>query len=163
MLEGRRFLSGLSPNFKGSGSRVLPLHDSAVQTLPRSHDVDMHATDLVWINGITRVLLVYTCQQGLEATYCPFDSRAICLGIISPSSGPWLVIQGTLLHWWTLSIIRSMKPVLYRVKILKYNYNMHKPSTEQRSVNRIHINAQQHSITIRDRTKWMSVHILTIL
>jgi hypothetical protein len=27
--------------------------------------VDMHATDLVGINGITRVLLVYTCQQGL--------------------------------------------------------------------------------------------------
>jgi hypothetical protein len=25
--------------------------------------VDMHATDLVGINGITRVLLVYTCQQ----------------------------------------------------------------------------------------------------
>jgi hypothetical protein len=24
----------------------------------------MHATDLVRINGITRVLLVYTCQQG---------------------------------------------------------------------------------------------------
>jgi hypothetical protein len=30
--------------------------------LPRSHDVDMHATDLVGINGITRVLLVYSCQ-----------------------------------------------------------------------------------------------------
>jgi hypothetical protein len=27
--------------------------------------VDMHATDLVGINGITRVLLVYTCQQGV--------------------------------------------------------------------------------------------------
>jgi hypothetical protein len=25
----------------------------------------MHATDLVGINGITRVLLVYTCQQGV--------------------------------------------------------------------------------------------------
>jgi hypothetical protein len=38
----------------------------------------MHATDLVGINGITRVLLVYTCQQGvyLEATYYPFDSHA---------------------------------------------------------------------------------------
>jgi hypothetical protein len=27
--------------------------------------MDMHATDLVGINGITRVLLVYTCQQGV--------------------------------------------------------------------------------------------------
>jgi hypothetical protein len=29
--------------------------------------VDMHATDLVEISGITRVLLVYTCQQAV----CP--------------------------------------------------------------------------------------------
>jgi hypothetical protein len=27
--------------------------------------VDMHATDLVGINRITRVLSVYTCQQGV--------------------------------------------------------------------------------------------------
>jgi hypothetical protein len=27
--------------------------------------MDMHATDLVGINDITRVLLVYTCQQGV--------------------------------------------------------------------------------------------------
>jgi hypothetical protein len=27
--------------------------------------VDMHATDLVGINCITRVLLVYSCQQGV--------------------------------------------------------------------------------------------------
>jgi hypothetical protein len=27
--------------------------------------VDMHATDLEGINGITQVLLVYTCQQGV--------------------------------------------------------------------------------------------------
>jgi hypothetical protein len=27
--------------------------------------MDMHATDLVGIDGITRVLLVYTCQQGV--------------------------------------------------------------------------------------------------
>jgi hypothetical protein len=27
--------------------------------------VDIHATDLVGINGITRVLLLYTCQQGV--------------------------------------------------------------------------------------------------
>jgi hypothetical protein len=26
----------------------------------------MHATDLVGINGISRVLLVYTCQQGVR-------------------------------------------------------------------------------------------------
>jgi hypothetical protein len=67
--EGRCFLSGLSPlaspNFKASGSRSLPLHDSAVYTLPRSHDMDMHATDLVGKNCITHVLLVYTCQQGV--------------------------------------------------------------------------------------------------
>jgi hypothetical protein len=25
----------------------------------------MHATDLVGINGVTRVLLIYTCQQGV--------------------------------------------------------------------------------------------------
>jgi hypothetical protein len=39
--------------------------------------VDMHATDLVGINGITRVLLVYTVSKvyTLEATYYPFDSR----------------------------------------------------------------------------------------
>jgi hypothetical protein len=27
--------------------------------------VDMHATDLVGINGIIRVLLIYTCHQGV--------------------------------------------------------------------------------------------------
>jgi hypothetical protein len=27
--------------------------------------MDMHATDLVGINGITPVLLVYSCQQGV--------------------------------------------------------------------------------------------------
>jgi hypothetical protein len=27
--------------------------------------MDMHTTDLVGINGVTRVLLVYTCQQGV--------------------------------------------------------------------------------------------------
>jgi hypothetical protein len=54
-----------SPSFKASGSRFLPLYDLAVETLPRSHDMDMHATDLVGINGIARVLLVYTCQQGV--------------------------------------------------------------------------------------------------
>jgi hypothetical protein len=46
-----------------SHSWLVPLHDLAVWTLPRSHDMDMQATDLVGINGITRVLLVYTCQQ----------------------------------------------------------------------------------------------------
>jgi hypothetical protein len=28
--------------------------------------VDMHATHFIGINGITRVLLVYTCQQGVH-------------------------------------------------------------------------------------------------
>jgi hypothetical protein len=38
--------------------------------------VDMHATDLVGINGITRVLLVYTVGKvyTLEATYYPLIS-----------------------------------------------------------------------------------------
>jgi hypothetical protein len=39
--------------------------------------VDMLAADLVGINGITRVLLVYTVSNvcTLEATYYHFDSR----------------------------------------------------------------------------------------
>jgi hypothetical protein len=38
--------------------------------------VDIHATDLVGINGITRDLSVYTVSKvcDLEATYSPFDS-----------------------------------------------------------------------------------------
>jgi hypothetical protein len=39
--------------------------------------VDMHATDLVGINGITRVLLVHTCQQGV----CP---RGFVLPVLLP-------------------------------------------------------------------------------
>jgi hypothetical protein len=73
-----------SPNFKASGTRFLSLLDLALKTLPRSHDVDMHATYLVGINGITGVLLVYTCQQvyTLEATYYPFDNTIILLKIV---------------------------------------------------------------------------------
>jgi hypothetical protein len=41
--------------------------------------VDMHVTDLVGINDITRVLLVYPTPVSkvytLEATYYPFDSQ----------------------------------------------------------------------------------------
>jgi hypothetical protein len=38
--------------------------------------MDMHATDFVGINGITRVMLVYTCQQGVypRGHVQPFDS-----------------------------------------------------------------------------------------
>jgi hypothetical protein len=37
----------------------------------------MHATDLVGINGVTPVLLVYTCQQGVHPRghLLPFDSH----------------------------------------------------------------------------------------
>jgi hypothetical protein len=41
------------------------LHDLAVKTLPRSHDVDVHASDLVGIDGITRVLVVHIPQQNV--------------------------------------------------------------------------------------------------
>jgi hypothetical protein len=49
----------VGPNLKVSGTRFSPLHDLAVKTLPRSHDVDVHASDLVGIDGITRVLIVH--------------------------------------------------------------------------------------------------------
>jgi hypothetical protein len=58
-----------SPNVKASRSRFLPLHDLAVYTLPRSHDVNMHATDLV---GILEFCL-YTPVS--KVTYYYFDSR----------------------------------------------------------------------------------------
>jgi hypothetical protein len=44
---------------------VLPL--LAVKTFPRSHDVDVHASDLVGIDGITRVLIVHIPEQNV----CP--------------------------------------------------------------------------------------------
>jgi hypothetical protein len=46
-------LSCFFPNLKASGTRFLPLNDLAIKTLPRSHDVDVHASDLVGIDGIT--------------------------------------------------------------------------------------------------------------
>jgi hypothetical protein len=49
----------VGPNLKASGTRFSPLHDLAAETLPRSHDVDVHASDLVGIDGITRVLVVH--------------------------------------------------------------------------------------------------------
>jgi hypothetical protein len=52
---------------KASGTRFSPLHDLAVKTLPRSHDVDVHASDLVGIYGITGVLIVHIPQQDV----CP--------------------------------------------------------------------------------------------
>jgi hypothetical protein len=54
---------------------------TAVLTLPSSHDVDKHATDLVGINDITRVLLVYTCQQGVcpPGLVLPIDNMRITL------------------------------------------------------------------------------------
>jgi hypothetical protein len=50
--EDQCFLSGLSPlagrsQFGRSRTRFSPLHDLAVKTLPRSHDVDVQASDLV--------------------------------------------------------------------------------------------------------------------
>jgi hypothetical protein len=43
----------VGPNLKVSGTRFSPLHDLAVKTLPRIHDVDVHTSDLVGIDGIT--------------------------------------------------------------------------------------------------------------
>jgi hypothetical protein len=39
--------------------------------------VDINTTDLVRINGITRVLLVVSRVSILEATYYPFDSQVL--------------------------------------------------------------------------------------
>jgi hypothetical protein len=55
----------VGPNLKVSGTRSSPLHD--LKTLTRSHDVDVHASDLVGIDGITRVLIVHISQQDV----CP--------------------------------------------------------------------------------------------
>jgi hypothetical protein len=57
----------VGPNLKASGTRFSPLRDLAVKTLPRSHDVDVHASDLVGIDCITRVLIVHIPQQDV----CP--------------------------------------------------------------------------------------------
>jgi hypothetical protein len=48
--------------------------------------VDMHAMDLVGINGITRVLLVYTCLQGVYP-------RGRILPLRLPYVGPLQVIS----------------------------------------------------------------------
>jgi hypothetical protein len=53
----------VGPNLKAPGTRFSPLHDFAVKTLPRSHDMDVHASDLVGIDGITRVLIVHIPPQ----------------------------------------------------------------------------------------------------
>jgi hypothetical protein len=53
----------IGPNLNASGTRFSPLHDLAVKTLPRSHGVDVHASDLVGIDGITRVLIVHIPQD----------------------------------------------------------------------------------------------------
>jgi hypothetical protein len=47
--------------------------------------VATNATDLVGINGITRVLLVYTCQQGVypRGHVLPLRLPGICRKIIS--------------------------------------------------------------------------------
>jgi hypothetical protein len=49
----------------------------------------MHATDLVGINGITRVLLAYTCQQGVypRGHVLPFDSLLSSLFILKMHVG----------------------------------------------------------------------------
>jgi hypothetical protein len=63
--------------------------------------VDMHATDLVGINGITRVLLVSKVYT-LEATYYPFDSlQRLNIRIISSSFGEGLLndIRNLKLTW----------------------------------------------------------------
>jgi hypothetical protein len=45
----------------------------------------MHATDLVGINGITRVLLVYSCQQAftiVDAAFCIDMFRVILTTVV---------------------------------------------------------------------------------
>jgi hypothetical protein len=49
--------SGLSLNPPRETKKKL-----AVKTLPRSHDVDVHASDLVGINGITRDTIIIRKQ-----------------------------------------------------------------------------------------------------
>jgi hypothetical protein len=44
--------------------------------------VDMHATDLVGINGITRVLLVYSRQQGVYPRGHVLPLRVPHLGLL---------------------------------------------------------------------------------
>jgi hypothetical protein len=85
------FLTFLSPNLKPSGTRFPPLHDLAVKTLPRSHDVDVHASDLVGIDGITRVLIVHIPQQDV----CP---RGHILPLWRPR-GTYYLVWYTLFQW----------------------------------------------------------------
>jgi hypothetical protein len=46
--------------------------------------VDMHATDLVGINGISRVLLVYSCQQGVYPRGHVLPLRILNFNIVMP-------------------------------------------------------------------------------
>jgi hypothetical protein len=62
----------VGPNLKVSGTSFPHLHDLAVKTLPRSHDVDVHASGLVGIDGIT----------SFDSTHAP--ARCVPLGPILP-------------------------------------------------------------------------------
>jgi hypothetical protein len=65
----------------------------------------MHATDLVGINGITRVLLVHTCQQGVYPR-----------GHVLPLRLPQGSLPQILLHW-TNGFTSSPKEVVQRIFI----------------------------------------------
>jgi hypothetical protein len=59
-------------------SRLVPIwkHQELAfrrKTMPRSHDVDVHASDLVGIDGITRVLIVHIPHLLTTQHYIPKD------------------------------------------------------------------------------------------
>jgi hypothetical protein len=63
----------------------------------------MHATDLVGINGITRVLLVYTCQQGIYL-------RGHVLPLRLPNTGYSVLKRATTFHFlFTVHIHRHRR------------------------------------------------------
>jgi hypothetical protein len=74
----------------------------------------MHATDLVGINGITRVLLVYSCQQGVHPSghVLPLDSQickplAIIISSSAKQSNHLLIIRFT--TNWTCNLATSSR------------------------------------------------------
>jgi hypothetical protein len=74
----------------------------------------MHATDLVEINGITRVLLVYTCQQGVypRGHVLPFRLPVLWLQLCKISN---------LKRYCGLCILFGLSCLLYRVSHLTWN------------------------------------------
>jgi hypothetical protein len=54
------------PSLEASQTRYSPNLDIAVKMLPRGHDVNVQASDLVRINDITRDLIAHRRQQGMN-------------------------------------------------------------------------------------------------